>query len=112
MSASQKSLPPPEWLYDRLMLAIEPELTTAQMPYLDEKYRGESDTDRTARMQRYSAAFATFGTMLQEFGNYLFEQTQVVMDERRTQRTSAEAQEQQFTQHLADELFGDEPQPS
>lgn len=47
-------------LYDQIMGAIEPELLSANVPHLDEKYAGESDADRAKRYDRYTKAYAQY----------------------------------------------------
>ncbi|TSC80526.1 MAG: hypothetical protein G01um101425_180 [Candidatus Peregrinibacteria bacterium Gr01-1014_25] len=53
-------LPSPEEVYDAIMAPIEPELTVAQVPLLDGKYRGESPDEAQARRDRYQRAFASY----------------------------------------------------
>lgn len=100
--AQAKVLPPPEWLYDRIMLAIEPELTTAQMQHLDELYADETSEEYEDRMQRYAKAFQIFQTLLADFGDYLFEQSRAVTNERRRKR----AKEEEDTGNIAKDIFG------
>lgn len=47
----------PQWVYDTLMESIEPELMSDSIGKLDEKYEGEDEGDRAARMGRYHLAF-------------------------------------------------------
>lgn len=59
-------IPPPpvipggEEVYDRIMSGIEPELTTAMLPTLADKYAQETQAERDARMERYKAAFLKY----------------------------------------------------
>ena len=46
-----------EDIYNALMAEIEPELCTAQLPYLDEMYEGETEQQHAKRAERYAAAF-------------------------------------------------------
>ena len=48
------------WLYDFIMQTIEPDLLSSTIGTLDEKYAGESATDRNARLFRYKKAFEDF----------------------------------------------------
>jgi hypothetical protein len=51
---------PLEELFDLLMGSIEPELTSAQIPLLDAKYKDETPEEKKLRGERYAAAFAQF----------------------------------------------------
>lgn len=53
-------------VYDQIMAEIEPELTTASIPLLDEKYKDETPEQAEERAQRYNRAFAAFHVKLQE----------------------------------------------
>ncbi len=56
-----------EQLYDMIMGEIEPDLLLANIPGLDEKYKGESDSEHEARMARYQKAYETFDKKFAEF---------------------------------------------
>ncbi|KKW39792.1 MAG: hypothetical protein UY87_C0035G0023 [Candidatus Peribacteria bacterium GW2011_GWC2_54_8] len=47
-------------IYDSFMAFIEPELLSANLPSLAEKYKGESEEERKTRMERYRKAFAAY----------------------------------------------------
>lgn len=47
-------------LYDQIMGPIEPELLSANIPHLDEKYTEESEGDRKKRYERYTNAYAKY----------------------------------------------------
>ena len=73
-SPAQQALPQistPQWLFDKIMSGIEPELTSEQYPFLAEKYRGESEEERAERMARYQRAFAEYEEALQSLTGYL-----------------------------------------
>lgn len=53
-------LPTGKDVYDALMGLIEPELVTAELPRLEERFTSDSPDDRKARMQRYAAAFKAY----------------------------------------------------
>lgn len=59
-SKAQKALPTGEQLYDALMILIEPELISANIPLLEEKYKNESPVERAARMQKYQKAMEEY----------------------------------------------------
>lgn len=54
------TLPSAQEIYDSLMKDIEPELLTANIASLKEKYAGESDAERKQRMQRYQRAYKAY----------------------------------------------------
>lgn len=60
-------VPGGEEVYDRIMSAIEPELVTAVLPTLAEKYANETQVERDARMERYKAAFIKYEAEHQKF---------------------------------------------
>lgn len=57
-------IPTGDQLYNMLMEKIEPDLTTAQLPLLDEKYKNELPVESQARAQRYEKAFAEYDKQL------------------------------------------------
>ena len=63
-----------EQLYNRLMLDIEPELTTDVLPDLAVWYADETENERRERMERYAKAFEIFGECLLAFGKFWREQ--------------------------------------
>ncbi len=60
------SFPPPppipsgEEVYDTIISKIEPELTTAQLPLLKDKYKDETPEAAKARAERYAKAFEEY----------------------------------------------------
>ncbi len=101
-----QGLPPPEWIYDRFMSVIEPELTSARLPYLDMEYKGETAEEHGLRMERYGRAFRTFGDLLKEFSGYLYVQAQEIQTHRRNDRVTKEEGERVWQLKMADELLG------
>lgn len=63
--------PPPipsgEEVYDTLMSKIEPELTTAQLPFLKDKYKDETPEAAKIRAERYQKAFAEYDKQYAEY---------------------------------------------
>ncbi len=57
-------------LYDFIMATIEPDLVTAQIPALPEKYKDETPEQRKQRAARYEAAFALYKQRLEEYTAY------------------------------------------
>ncbi len=58
-----------EDLYNILMGAIEPDLTTEMIPVLDEMYFGETQEENAARMKRYAQAIELFRARAAEFAD-------------------------------------------
>lgn len=56
-------------LYDWIMGPIDPELTTAVLPTLAEKYAAETPEQAAARAARYTAAFAEYERQFQAYGS-------------------------------------------
>ena len=54
-------------VYDTLMGTIEPELLSAVIPTLEEKYRNEDPVRRIARMARYTEAFRRYDKLYNDF---------------------------------------------
>lgn len=54
------SFPSGDEIYDGIMHAIEPDLTTSQLPLLTQKYQNESPDDAKIRSDRYAKAFAEY----------------------------------------------------
>lgn len=63
--------PSGEEIYDAIMSAIEPELTTAQLPLLKQKYAGETREQSVTRKARYQAAFDEYAKRYAVFSNTL-----------------------------------------
>ena len=68
-------LPPPpvipsgEEMYDQIMSQIEPDLVTAQLPLLKEKYKDETPEQAKARADRYNRAFAEYEKQFAAYGS-------------------------------------------
>jgi hypothetical protein len=60
-------IPSGDDLYNTLMGRIEPDLTTDQLPLLDQKYKGESAEEAKVRAERYEKAFAEYDKQLAEY---------------------------------------------
>ncbi|MDD5041113.1 MAG: hypothetical protein PHX87_00315 [Candidatus Peribacteraceae bacterium] len=58
-------------IYDGIMRAIEPELTTDQIPLMKEKYKDETPEERKARGERYAKAMEEYE---KRYAQYLQEQ--------------------------------------
>jgi Skp family chaperone for outer membrane proteins len=57
-------IPTGDELYNQLMSGIEKDLTTDQLPLLDEKYKNETPDQAEARAARYEKAFAEYDKQL------------------------------------------------
>lgn len=60
-------IPDGEEVYDKLMAAIEPELTTKQVAGLKVKYAGETPEQKEARRARYAKAFAEYERQFSQY---------------------------------------------
>jgi hypothetical protein len=74
-------IPSGDEIYDSIMGKIEPELTTAELPKLAAKYKGESRAEADVRKNRYNAAFATY---YKEFRKFTMELRKKVQNYHRT----------------------------
>lgn len=54
-------------LYDQIMGGIEPELTSAQLPLLTDRYKDETPEARSARAARFKKAFAEYQKQFNEY---------------------------------------------
>src|SRR3989344_2098739 len=54
-------------IYDAIMQGIEPELLSANIPVLEEKYKNETPAEWEIRKRRYNDAFAKFYEMYQAY---------------------------------------------
>ena len=60
-----------DWLYDLIMGELEPDLTTDNLPLLEEKYENEPEEGRLEREQRYEEAFEIFDRILEDIDDEL-----------------------------------------
>jgi hypothetical protein len=79
-------------LYNLLMLDIEPELTTALLPTLDEKYKDEAPEESKARAERYEKAFAEYD---KKFEEYVSTAKQRIHERKREALTMAEGDDRE-----------------
>lgn len=64
-------------VYDMLMAEIEPDLVTANLPTLQEKYKDETPEQTKVRGERYKAAFIEYK---KRYAEYAAKQEQEVRD--------------------------------
>ncbi|PIR48989.1 hypothetical protein COU80_01085 [Candidatus Peregrinibacteria bacterium CG10_big_fil_rev_8_21_14_0_10_55_24] len=88
-------MPTPRELYDALMGEIEPELTTAQLPLLREKYKTESSEDSQIRRERYRKAFTHYDERFREYVNDLTSQVNVYRKSVLTARENRDKENEQ-----------------
>ncbi|HAI97992.1 TPA: hypothetical protein DCL30_00410 [Candidatus Peribacteria bacterium] len=79
-------------VYDALMLQIDPELLTANIPSLGEKYRDETPEAKAERLKRYGASYARYDQVFLEWITSLHA---AVRSYRHEALQSAEAQNQE-----------------
>lgn len=60
VTSGGKPLPSGKQIYDALMAQIEPDLVSANIAGLEEKYRGESEVEKLKRAERYSKAMTEY----------------------------------------------------
>ena len=94
--------PPPEffqsknWLYDTIMMQIEPDLTTAQIDHLDEKYKGETEEQKTQRHAGYEEAFKLFAQIFKQVTEKV--EADVFEKHLKTQRVHAQEEQKERLQ--------------
>jgi len=95
-------LPTGTQIYDGIMGKIEPELTTAMLETLEEKYRDESTEEHQMRMARYDVAFAEYD---KQYGSFLM-RLKVRADACRksARKSSEEADSAQENEHVTELL--------
>lgn len=103
---SEQTHIPPAQVYDFLMSKIEPELTTAMLPLLAEKYKDETQEQKQERGARYEAAFAAYDIALQQYVEHLKQEAKTF------QRTFRTATEEAMRGHESDALTTIESQIS
>ncbi|MDD5751166.1 MAG: hypothetical protein PHS73_01440 [Candidatus Peribacteraceae bacterium] len=77
MPATPPVIPDATELYNSIMSKIEPDLTTDQIPLIDEKYKHETEEQKAARLDRYNKAFATYDKTAADYFKNLHEQVTV-----------------------------------
>jgi len=80
-----------EWFYDSIMGEIEPDLTVNTIGKLDEKYAGETENDRVARLEQYEAAFILFAQCLEDLDLLYQGEMQKLMNELKEMAVGEEA---------------------
>lgn len=98
--------PTGEEVYDGIMSKIEPELVNANLPHLDEPYKGETPDEHTSRYARYSKAFAQYKV---EYQKWVTNLRQAVAVYKRSVMKAAEGaegeQEAALLKNLEDEML-------
>ena len=100
------AIPTGDQLYNMLMSKIEVDLTTDQLPLLDEKYKNETPEQAQVRAQRYEKAFAEYDKQL---AAYLAGLEAKVREYQTTARKSVEHEERV---HEEEQLTGIEQEIS
>lgn len=77
-------------IYDEIMASIEPELTSASLTTLAEKYANETPEEGAARAQRYDAAFTEYD---KRYATYMADMGGKVRSLQRTVRAGIESDE-------------------
>ncbi|OGJ56027.1 hypothetical protein A2635_04955 [Candidatus Peribacteria bacterium RIFCSPHIGHO2_01_FULL_51_9] len=58
--AGEIKIPSGEEVYNAIMGRIDPDLLTGTIPTLETKYKGESEMQRAARLERYKKAYKEY----------------------------------------------------
>lgn len=82
-------IPTGDEIYNSIMSQIEPELTSAQISLLEEKYKGETEGDQKVRMERYTKAFEEYE---KQYGEYIATLDAQVRSFKRDAMSSTEGQ--------------------
>ena len=90
-----------EDVYNLLMYAIEPDLTTFMLPTLEEKYKNETAEQKTERTAKYSAAFLKVKEAMHTY--YAHQKNQVLRIKNAAFSRAKSADELQ-TEHLLEDL--------
>jgi len=99
----------PEWLYDRLMKHIEPDLTTENIKNLDEKYKGESDEDKELRQESYELAFDLFDVAVEAFEGGILDEVKEWKKAIRERAQEEESLEEEEVMQEIEEEITDSP---
>ena len=83
-------IPSGEEVYNGIMGRIEPELLTTVIPTLEEKYKGETEAQRAARLERYKKAYEEYD---RQYEAWTLELKTLVTRARREALESAEKKE-------------------
>ena len=83
-------IPSGEEVYNGIMGRIEPELLTTVIPTLEEKYKGEAEAQRAARLERYKKAYEEYD---RQYESWTLELKTLVTRARREALESAEKKE-------------------
>ncbi|PIQ76450.1 hypothetical protein COU78_06385 [Candidatus Peregrinibacteria bacterium CG10_big_fil_rev_8_21_14_0_10_49_24] len=98
--ALERMLPSGTEIYDALMSAIEPELLSANLPSLEEKYANETLRQKKEREMRYQKAFAAYD---KAYKGWIADLSSAVEAKRRDAYEVAEEE----TKHKDEALLGD-----
>lgn len=66
-SVARPTIPTGRELYDIIMVEIEPELTTANLETLEDRYKGESSDEFAKRKERYALAMERYQQAYQDY---------------------------------------------
>ena len=117
MPQDQKPTPPtppttPDtWLYDMIMVGIEPDLMSGNIEHLDEKYSGETDDQKKGRLASYEKAFAVFDDVYAKVAGQCTQDAHAAHDAVRAEREKEEHQEHVQEIHDAESQITTDTQP-
>lgn len=86
----------PVWLYDEIMQHIEPDLLSKNLPFLDDKYKGETEAEHADRMASYDTSFEIFDRAFEGFQSEFIGEVKTVKKEVRNKaQAQAKAEDEQ-----------------
>lgn len=98
---TELKIPSGEEVYNGIMGRIDPDLLTTVIPTLDAKYKGESESARTARLERYKKAYEEYD---KQYAAWEQEVRALVARARREALQSAEKKERVKEEHILQNL--------
>lgn len=94
-------IPSGEEVYNGIMGRIDPDLLTTVIPTLEEKYKGESEAERTDRLERYKKAYEEYD---KQYAAWEQELRMLVARARREALQTAEKKERVIEEQLLQNL--------
>ena len=97
----------PEWLYDRIMKHIEPDLISKNINKLDEKYKSESKESKELRLESYELAFDLFDIAFEAFEGGILDEVKEWKKALRKRAQEKESVEEEEKMEELEEEFTD-----
>ena len=98
-------IPSGQEIYDSIMQKIEPELVSAVIPTLKEKYKDETPEAKEARKKRYNNAFAKYQKEFKAYMEKIHEEShKYVLDLRNSMEEKSRAKEEDELSSLESQI--------